>query len=210
MSNTAGDPGAAGRDATPAHAPGPVVVAIGVSQDGVDALRRVLGPFQDGLEAAVLVVRHTTPTRPSLLALVLGRAIKLPVKEAVAGERLKAGVVYVAPSDLHLTVADGRAGLSAGPKVSFTRPSIDVLFESVARVCGARSVGVLLSGGGKDGATGLAAIRRAGGVTIVQEPEEALTPSMPRAALALDGHRVTRIDEISEAVRLAVAQARTK
>jgi two-component system chemotaxis response regulator CheB len=183
------------------------MVAIGVSLDGVDALQRVPGPLRETLQASILVVRHTSPSRPSLLPLVLGRAITLPVKEPMAGEPLEPGVVYVAPADLHLTVADGHAALSAGPKVSFNRPSIDVLFESVARVCGARSVGVLLSGGGRDGAAGLAAIRRAGGGTIVQDPEEAKTPFMPRAALALDGHRVARIDDIPEAVRLAVAQA---
>jgi two-component system chemotaxis response regulator CheB len=207
MSDTGSESGAAGGNANPAEAPRPVVVAIGVSQDGVSALQRVLAPFQESLKAVVLVVRHTTPTRPSLLPLVLGRVIKLPVKEAVGGEPLEAGVVYVAPSDLHLTVVDGRAGLSAGPKVSFTRPSVDVLFESVARVCGARAVGVLLSGGGRDGAAGLASIRRAGGGTIVQDPDEAVSASMPRAALALDGHRVARIDDIPEALRLALAEA---
>ena len=207
MSNTASDPEAVGYAPKPAEMPHPVVVAIGVSHDGIDALSRVLGPIREILRAAVLVVRHTSPARPSLLALVLGRAIKLPVKEAKPGERLEAGVVYVAPADLHLTVADGHAGLNAGPKVSFSRPSIDVLFESVARVCGPRSVGVLLSGGGKDGAAGLAAIKDAGGVTIVQDPDEALAPFMPRAALALDGHQVARIDDISETVRLAVAEA---
>jgi two-component system chemotaxis response regulator CheB len=133
------------------------VVAIGVSYDGIGALERVLGPLQDSLKAVILVVRHTSPARPSLLSLVLGRAIEFPVKEPVAGEPLEAGVVYVAPAGLH-----GHAALSAGPKVSFSRPSIDVLFDSVARVCRARSVGVLLSGGGRDGAAGLAAIARAG------------------------------------------------
>jgi two-component system, chemotaxis family, protein-glutamate methylesterase/glutaminase len=172
MSDTSSEPGAVGGKANLAETPHPVVVAIGVSRDGVSPLQRALASFEETLKAVVLVVRHTTPTRPSLLALVLGRVIKPPVTDAVAGERLKPGVVYVAPSDLHLTVADGHAELSA--------PSIDVLFESVARVCGAHPVGVLLSAGGKDG------------------------------ALARDGHRVARIDEISEAVRLAVARASTR
>jgi len=186
------------------------VVAIGVSHNGVVALKRVLGPLRESLRAAILVVRHISPTHISRLSHVLGRSIALPVKDAVAGEPLQPGVVYLAPPDLHLVVSDGHVGLNAGPKVRFSRPSIDVLFDSVARVCGPRAVGVLLSGGGSDGAAGLAAIRHAGGATIVQDPTEAVTPLMPRAALAANGHRVARIDDIPEAVRLAVSEATTK
>lgn len=188
----------------PAH---PVVVAIGVSQDGIVALRRVLTPLSAALQASVLIVRHTSPTVQSLLSSILGRALAMPVKQADTGEQLQAGVVYVAPPNLHLTVTDGHVALDEGPKVNFARPSVDVLFESVARVCGARSIGVLLSGGGSDGAAGLAAIRRAGGLTIVQEPFEAVAPNMPRAALAMDGHQVLKIDQIGEVLRTAVSRA---
>jgi two-component system chemotaxis response regulator CheB len=186
------------------------VVAIGVSHDGIVALQRVLGPLRENLPAAILVVRHIRPTHISKLSRLLSRKIALPVKDAVAGEPLQSGVVYLAPPDLHLVVSDGHVGLNVGPKVRFSRPSIDVLFDSVARACGPRAVGVLLSGGGSDGAAGLAAIRRAGGATIVQDPAEAVTPFMPRAALAVNGHRVARIDEIAEAVRLAVTEAATR
>jgi len=211
MSNRASEPEAVDRGEERSRpTTRPVVVAIGVSHDGLGALRRVLGPLRESLHAAVLVVRHVSPTHPSMLSRILEREIALPVKDAVAGEPLHSGVVYLAPPDLHLFVFDGHVGLHAGPKVSFSRPSIDVLFGSVARVCGPRSVGVLLSGGGSDGAAGLAAIRRAGGVTIVQDPTEASTPFMPRAALAVDGHRVARIDDIAEAVRLAVTEATTR
>ncbi len=148
------------------------------------------------------MVRHVSPTHASLLSHVLGRAIALPVKDAVAGEQLRPRVVYLAPLNMHLTVTNGHVALSGVPKVSFSRPSIDVLFDSVARVCGPRSVGALLSGGGNDGAAGLAAIRRGGGAKIGQDPAEASTPFMPRAGLAADGHRVARIDDIAEAVRL--------
>jgi two-component system, chemotaxis family, protein-glutamate methylesterase/glutaminase len=185
----------------------PVVVAIGVSQDGITALQRVLTPLTAALKASVLIVRHTSPTMPSLLSSILGRVLAMPVKQADAGDRLQAGVVYIAPPDLHLTVVDGHVGLDQGPKVRFTRPSIDVLFESVARVCGARSIGVLLSGGGRDGAAGLAAIRRAGGHTIVQDPSEAVAPYMPLAALATNGHQVLKLDEIGDVLRAAVGRA---
>ena len=211
MPSKVSEPDAAGRveeDAQPTSTL--VVVAIGVSHDGIVALQRVLGPLREDLQATILVVRHVSPTHISKLSRLLSRKIALPVKDAVAGEPLQPGVVYLAPPDLHLIVSDGHVGLNAGPKVRFSRPSIDVLFDSVARVCGPRAVGVLLSGGGSDGAAGLAAIRRAGGATIVQDPAEATTPLMPRAALAANGHRVARIDEIPEAVRLAVIEAATR
>ena len=104
-------------------------------------------------------------------------------------------------------MADGHVGLDRGAKVSFSRPSIDVLFNSVAKACGARSVAVLLSGGGSDGADGLAAIRQAGGITIVQDPSEAVASAMPSAAIARDGHRIAKIDDIPEMLQTAVADA---
>ena len=82
-----------------------------------------------------------------------------------------------------------------------------MLFDSVARVCGDRAIGILLSGGGSDGAAGLAAIRRAGGLTIVQDPSEALVPSAPLAALSMNGHRVLKLDEIPQLLRVAVKRA---
>jgi two-component system chemotaxis response regulator CheB len=185
----------------------PVVVAIGVSSDGIHALQRVLGPLSNTLKAVVLIVRHIGPAAPSLLSTVLGRVIKMPVKQAVAGEPLQPGVVYVAPPDLHFSVVDGHVGLDRGAKVSFSRPSIDVLFNSVAKMCGSRSVAVLLSGGGSDGANGLTAVRQAGGVTIVQDPSEAAVSSMPLAAIARNGHQVAKLDDIPEMLRAAVADA---
>jgi two-component system chemotaxis response regulator CheB len=107
-------------------------------------------------------------------------------------------------------VVDGQILLEPGEKVAYSRPSIDVLFSSIARLQGQHSVGVLLSGAGQDGAVGLAAIRKAGGMTIVQDPAEAKYPRMPRSALALDGHLVLRLDDIAPTlVRLANALAQT-
>jgi two-component system chemotaxis response regulator CheB len=126
---------------TPHESPRPLVVAIGVSADGLAALQAVVGPLERVFPAAILIVRHVAPTAPGLGAKILGRATRIPVKEAMAGERLQPGVIYVAPPDLHLSVVDGALGLDRGPKVRFARPSIDVLFASVARVCGARSIG---------------------------------------------------------------------
>jgi two-component system chemotaxis response regulator CheB len=111
----------------------------------------------------------------------------LAVKDAIDGERVRAGVVYLAPPDRHLVMQDGRVRLSDAPPVNFTRPSIDVLFDSVAQGYGKHAIAVILSGGGSDGARGLQAVRRAGGRTIVQAPSDARIPSMPTAALARDG-----------------------
>jgi two-component system chemotaxis response regulator CheB len=97
------------------------------------------------------------------------------------------GHVYLAPPDAHLVAVHGQLQLRRTDRVTFARPSIDVLFESVAKVYGRRAVGVILSGAGRDGARGLQAIRAGGGITIVQEPSEARFGQLPRAAIAADG-----------------------
>jgi two-component system chemotaxis response regulator CheB len=95
-------------------------------------------------------------------------------------------VVYLAPPDHHLVIEDNHLNVTAGPPVNFSRPSIDVTFRSVAARCGARAIGVVLSGGGRDGAQGLRAIKDAGGTTIVQDPSDARITAMPLNALAAD------------------------
>jgi two-component system chemotaxis response regulator CheB len=185
------------------------IVAIGSSADGVAALRELVSALPATLPAAVIIVQHLSPTRRSRLAWLLGRATDLRVKEAEDGETLLVGTVYVARPGLHLSVADGCVRLASGPKVQFSRPSIDVLMTSVAAVCGARSVGVVLGGANADGALGLAAIRKAGGATIVQNPAEMRYPQLPRAALALADHPVLSLKEIpAEIRRLADALAK--
>jgi two-component system, chemotaxis family, protein-glutamate methylesterase/glutaminase len=164
------------------------VVAIGSSADGITALRALARGLGPGLPAAVVLVQHRAATSPSMLPKLLARVTPLCVKEAEHGEPLQAGTIYVAPVGAHVVVADGRLELRHGAKVAHARPSIDVLFDSVARVCGPRAIGVLMGGAGRDGAEGLAAIRRAGGATLLLDPAEARFPRMPREALAVDGH----------------------
>jgi two-component system chemotaxis response regulator CheB len=109
---------------------------------------------------------------------------RLPVREALDKEHLERGTVYVAPPGYHLLVeGDGTLALSQDPPVAFSRPSIDVLFESAASVFGEHLLGIVLTGGNNDGAQGLAAIRAAGGRAWVQKPSDALTSAMPQAAL---------------------------
>ena len=180
------------------------VIAIGSSADGLQALSRLVAGLPVTLPAAVVIVQHIAPARPSLLPRLLGRISRLPVKAASDGETLVAGTIYVATAGLHLSVADGTTRVEYGPKVTYARPSIDVLLTSVARVCGKRSIGVVLGGASSDGAIGLAEIRNAGGETIVLDPTEAKYPFLPQSALALDGHRVLQLAAIPvELSRLA-------
>jgi two-component system chemotaxis response regulator CheB len=166
--------------------PGPVV-AIGLSADGLGAIRTILSGLPAGLDAPVLIVMHRGPQQVSRLPQVIGRHCALPVKEGAPTDTLTPGHVYLAPPDAHLVVDDGQLGLDRSEKVNVARPSLDVLFESVARAYGPRAIGVILSGAGLDGAQGLQAIRAAGGITIVQDPDEARFPRLPEAALAADG-----------------------
>jgi two-component system chemotaxis response regulator CheB len=163
------------------------VVAIGVSADGVGAIRAILGALPAGLDAPIVIVMHRGPQQVSRLAQVIAKHSALPVKEAASTDVLTPGHVYLAPPGTHLIVADGQLNFDPSAKVSFARPSIDVLFESVAKVYGARAVGVILSGAGRDGVRGLQAIRTAGGVTIVQDPVEARFSRLPEAAIAANG-----------------------
>jgi two-component system chemotaxis response regulator CheB len=184
------------------------VVGIGSSADGYKALGTVVRGLGPGIPAAIVIVQHRSATLPSVLPRLLSRATPLPVKEARHREPLLAGTIYVAPPGVHLTMVDGTLELHYGPKVAHARPSIDVFFESVARVCGDRAVGVLLGGAGRDGALGLLAMRKAGAHTVVQEPSEAAYPRMPALALALNGHAVRVLADIGlEITRVAAELA---
>ena len=160
------------------------VVAIGASAGGIAALPAVLSALPDDYPAAVVIVLHLDPHHRSTLASLLARTCSLPVHEAKSGDLLQASMVYVAPPGSHLVLQGGVLMLSDAAPVNFSRPAVDVLFISVAEAAGPRAIGVILTGAGRDGATGLQAIKRAGGRTIVQDPESAAHGSMPAAAAA--------------------------
>jgi len=159
-------------------------VAIGASAGGVEVLSVLLSALPASCRASFLVVMHIPRERPSLLPEVFGAKCALPVREAEDKEPVQPGTVYFAPPDYHLLVDRGPAfALSSDAPVHFSRPSIDVLFDSAADIYGERLLGLILTGANQDGAEGLAAIGRAGGRTIVQEPGSAAVPFLPEAAL---------------------------
>ncbi|WP_459618586.1 chemotaxis protein CheB [Bordetella sp. 2513F-2] len=180
------------------------LVAIGASAGGIEALGALLAGLPAGFPAAVAVVLHLPPGRPSLLASLYQERCALAVKEAEDKEPIAAGCVYFAPPDYHLQVEPDRTfSLSAQPPVHFSRPAVDPLFESAAYAYAGRLLGVVLTGSSADGAEGLLAVRGQGGLAWVQDPDEARAPFMPREALARAG-----ADRIYSLRDMALALAR--
>src|SRR5215213_7659479 len=159
------------------------IIVIGASVGGIEALRAIAGGLPKDLPAAVFVVLHTSPEAPGILADILDRAGALPASFAVDGERILPGRIYVAPPDKHLVVEPNRVRLTRGPKENRFRPAVDPLFRSAAQVYGPRVIGVVLTGYLDDGTAGLWAVKQLGGTAIVQDPLEALAPSMPASAM---------------------------
>ncbi|HEX5044945.1 MAG TPA: chemotaxis protein CheB [Candidatus Polarisedimenticolaceae bacterium] len=159
------------------------IVVIGASAGGVEALRDLVRALPPDLPAAVFVVLHLAPGGPSVLPAILQRAGSLPAVHPVHRERILPGRIYVAPPDRHMLLHAGRIRLTVGPRENRSRPAIDPLFRSAAMEFGPRVIGIVLSGALDDGTAGLRAIGEKGGLTVVQDPEEALHPTMPRSAL---------------------------
>ena len=159
-------------------------VVIGASAGGVDALGLLLPALPARLRAAVFIVVHLPRERPSLLVDIFQPRCAVPVREAEDKQPVQAGTVYFAPPDYHLLLDEGpQLALSADEPVHYSRPSIDVLFESAARIYRRGLLGIVLSGGNDDGSAGLATVLRACGAGIVQLPQSAAVPLMPASAL---------------------------
>jgi two-component system chemotaxis response regulator CheB len=159
------------------------LVVIGTSSGGIEALRDLLGRLPADFPAPIAVVLHTAPQSPGVLHEILSRAGPLPAISPRSGERLQNGRIYVAPPDFHLLIEPGTVVLAKGPRENRFRPAIDPLFRSAAQVYGPGAIGVILTGNLDDGTAGLWTIKQLGGITIVQDPVDAMFPSMPESAL---------------------------
>lgn len=159
------------------------IVALAASAGGLKALTEVLSALPAKFPTAIVVVQHLDPRHRSLMADILGRRTAIKVREAVDGERVQAGIAYIAPPDRHLLVnTDGSISLTRTELVHFLRPSADLLFESVAASFRERAIAVVLSGTGSDGSMGVKAIKKTGGTVIVQDQRSAEFTGMPEAA----------------------------
>jgi two-component system chemotaxis response regulator CheB len=164
------------------------LVVVGASAGGVEALGTLLDGLPRDFRPAVAIVLHIPPDRNSLLPALFAQRCALPVKEAEDKEPVRQGMVYIAPPDYHLLIEPDRTfALSRDDAVNFSRPSIDVLFESAALAYRDTLLGIVLTGASADGAAGLRTVRHAGGQAWVQHPDEASSSLMPASAIALAG-----------------------
>ena len=184
------------------------LVAIGASWGGLHAVGDLLEGLGGDFPAPVVVAQHRDEhDEEMLLAELLSRRTTLQVTDADDKADLGPGRVLLAPSGYHLLVENGCVGLSTEARVQFSRPSIDVLFESAADAYGADVIGVVLTGANSDGAAGLRRILDRGGTVIVQDPADAERPEMPSAALkAVPEARVARLDEMPKLLRELVSE----
>ena len=160
-------------------------IVVGTSAGGLAALTEILSPLPKNFPVPILVVQHLSPVdTESYFVTYLNESCKLKVIEATDNEIIEKGIVYIAPANYHLLIEEnGVLSLSVDRKVNFSRPSIDVLFESAADVYKSRLIGIILTGANSDGARGIKYIKELGGLTIVQDPVTAETDTMPKAAI---------------------------
>lgn len=159
------------------------IIVVGASVGGVEALSNLVAQLPEDLAATLFVVQHTLPTAKGQMAQILDRAGPLTATLAQDGESFEPAHIYVAPPDHHLIVKEGYVRVTRGLRENRVRPAIDPLFRSAAVAYGARVVGVVLTGLQNDGTAGLLAIKRCGGIAMVQDPTDALYPDMPLSAL---------------------------
>lgn len=163
--------------------PGRDIIVVGASAGGVEALATLARGLPADISAAIFVVLHIAPHGTSVLPRIISRAGPLPATHAWDGEPIRSGRIYVAPPDRHLLLKSGHVRVARGPTENSHRPAIDPLFRTAARSYGRRVIGVVLSGLLDDGTAGLLAIKERSGLAVVQHPDDALFPSMPRSAM---------------------------
>jgi two-component system chemotaxis response regulator CheB len=173
------------------------IIVMGASTGGISALQAIVSAFPEAFPGSVFAVLHTTQDNIGMLPPLMNKVSKVPAFYAVHDTPVLPGRIYLAPPGRHLIVERGSVRLSMGPRENRHRPAIDVLFRTAALAYGPRVVGVVATGHLDDGASGLAAIKQRGGTTIVQNPKNAVAPSMPQSAIeATDVDYVLRLEEI--------------
>lgn len=161
-------------------------IVIGTSYGGLEALKVILPQLDEGFPLPLIIVLHIGDHNNDLFIDYMNSVCALEVKEAESHEPIRPGVIYFAPPNYHLLIEDDFTfSLSTDERINFSRPSIDVLFESAAWAYSAGLIGIILTGANSDGAIGLRAIQNLGGLTMVQNPCTSLSPAMPRAALKI-------------------------
>jgi two-component system chemotaxis response regulator CheB len=177
------------------------LVVIGASAGGLDGLMSIVTALPPSLKATVLIVMHTNSRGTTYLPDILGRVSPLPVKLVADGQKVGRGQILVAPPDFHVLVNRRGLSLTRGPRENGFRPAIDPLFRSASRVYQTRTMGVILSGALDDGAYGMKVIKEHGGMTVVQDPEEAQIPSMPLSVLSsITVDHVLKASEIARVI----------
>ena len=176
------------------------VVVMGASAGGIQTLSNILARLNSEFQLPILIVQHISPDQMDVFTKSLMPGCPLQICEAEDKISVRPGCIYFAPPNYHMLLdGDGTVSLSVDERIHYSRPSIDVLFESAAYVLGDKCVGILLTGANEDGSEGLCKIRDEGGLTAVQDPRTASNPYMPEAALKqCDGHQVLSVDEIAE------------
>jgi len=194
---------------TPASPRCQIIVLIGTSAGGVEALTELVQHLPADLPAAILITQHLPASAHSLLPAILSRKGKLPAHHAKDGETITPGTIAVAPPGFHMLVKGSQIRLGTGAKENSTRPAIDPLFRTGGQWYGAGAIGVVLTGNLDDGTAGLAKIKQCGGLAIVQDPADALYPGMPESAIAsLAVDYVEPLSGIPAAILQAITQAR--
>lgn len=177
------------------------IVVIGASAGGVQAIKKLAAGLPADLPAAIFIATHLPNFGKSIIPEIIDQAGELPARHAVNDEPIKLGCIYVASPGHHLMVEKSHVRVTSGPTENGFRPAIDVLFRSAARTHGRRVIGVVLTGLLDDGTAGLLAVKRYGGIAIVQDPEDAMHPDMPRSALTYaEPDYCLPLDEIAPAL----------
>jgi len=174
-------------------------VVIGASAGGFHALRKLLTKLPKDFSMPIFIVQHISPTSDNYMARFLNKKSEIVVKEADEKEKIVGGTAYIAPPNYHLLVEDDLTiSLSTEKKINYSRPSIDILFESAAYVYADKLIGIVLTGANSDGALGLNTIKKFGGYCIVQEPTEAESTAMPLAAIEkVSPNKVLKLNDIA-------------